>query len=98
MVHLGLSVASVLLSHLEKIKALLERCYRHFMKAFDCKVLFRSFNYQERLNQLIRGLIKQIVQLVVINFEVGAPQIYRFYLLSFFELLYFGEHVAKTVN
>ena len=72
MVHFGLGVSSVLLAQLEQLQALVKRLHNNFDQAFDGEALALVLRDLQGLLEPVLRLIEQVVQLVIVDFEVAA--------------------------
>lgn len=68
-----MSVRPILFSEFQQIKTLLETLHGHLNEASHRELLASAFIDNERLLESVGSLIKEVVQLVVIDLKVTNP-------------------------
>jgi hypothetical protein len=96
MVHFGLGVSSVLLAQLEQLQALVKRLHNNFDQAFDGEALALVLRDLQGLLEPVLRLIEQVVQLVIVDFEVAAREGDSLLLAA--DELDLGEQIRQRVN
>lgn len=74
MVHLGLSVGAILLPQFQQVQTLLEIIDHDLNEPFHAEALLFVLDDRKRLLQSHIALVEQVIELVIVDLEVAAPQ------------------------